>query len=225
MIENAEKRNDGIPQQKQEDVSQDLYNNFENEEYSNYIKLEREFEREKKEKNRKTAQRRKELSWKNRRWSKWVKKRIDNQIAFSVHYETINRITDKLSQLIKDGNIITLFKTYNIELKEVGINYRGYCPRHQEKTPSLSISRSKNVAKCFWCGHWGELWKVIFELEFWKGIRHKIRRMLQLEQKIDSFLWKENISQYKKILEKKQQYQENQSKREKNNTEESDFPF
>lgn len=43
-----------------------------------------------------------------------------------------------------------------ITLKKKGADYTALCPFHNEKTPSFSISPSKNIYKCFGCGRSGD---------------------------------------------------------------------
>ncbi len=43
-----------------------------------------------------------------------------------------------------------------ISLKKKGSDYTALCPFHDEKTPSFSISPSKNIYKCFGCGKAGD---------------------------------------------------------------------
>lgn len=42
-----------------------------------------------------------------------------------------------------------------VKLKRRGSNYIGNCPFHHEKTPSFSVSPSKEIYKCFGCGKSG----------------------------------------------------------------------
>ena len=39
-----------------------------------------------------------------------------------------------------------------INLRRRGVNLIGNCPFHDEKTPSFTVSPSKNIYKCFGCG-------------------------------------------------------------------------
>ncbi|MEM1324575.1 MAG: DNA primase [Bacteroidota bacterium] len=42
-----------------------------------------------------------------------------------------------------------------VNLKRRGVNLIGLCPFHNEKTPSFTVSPSKNICKCFGCGKGG----------------------------------------------------------------------
>ena len=50
-------------------------------------------------------------------------------------------------------------------LKKKGANYWACCPFHGEKTPSLSVSDSKQIFKCFGCGQAGDATKFVMEHE------------------------------------------------------------
>lgn len=39
-----------------------------------------------------------------------------------------------------------------VELKKAGVNYKGKCPFHDEKTASFVVSKEKQIFKCFGCG-------------------------------------------------------------------------
>ena len=60
---------------------------------------------------------------------------------------TIDRIHDA-AQIV---DVVSDFVT----LKKRGVNYFGLCPFHDDRTPSFSVSPSKNICKCFSCGEGG----------------------------------------------------------------------
>jgi len=52
-----------------------------------------------------------------------------------------------------------------VKLKKRGSNYLGLCPFHNEKTPSFSVSPSKELYKCFGCGRSGNAVSFVMEHE------------------------------------------------------------
>ena len=52
-----------------------------------------------------------------------------------------------------------------VKLKKRGANYLGLCPFHNEKTPSFTVSPSKEIYKCFGCGKSGNTISFIMEHE------------------------------------------------------------
>jgi len=52
-----------------------------------------------------------------------------------------------------------------IKLKKRGANYLGLCPFHNEKTPSFTVSPSKEIYKCFGCGRSGNSIGFLMEAE------------------------------------------------------------
>lgn len=52
-----------------------------------------------------------------------------------------------------------------VKLKKRGSNYLGLCPFHNEKTPSFTVSPSKDIYKCFGCGKSGNAIGFIMEHE------------------------------------------------------------
>ncbi len=52
-----------------------------------------------------------------------------------------------------------------VKLKRRGTNYLGLCPFHNEKTPSFTVSPSKEIFKCFGCGKSGNLISFLMEHE------------------------------------------------------------
>jgi len=52
-----------------------------------------------------------------------------------------------------------------VKLKRRGSNHIGLCPFHHEKTPSFSVSQSKEIYKCFGCGRSGNTIGFLIEHE------------------------------------------------------------
>lgn len=46
-------------------------------------------------------------------------------------------------------------------LKKAGVNWKGLCPFHQERTPSFSVNRDRGFFKCFGCGVGGDVVKFV----------------------------------------------------------------
>ncbi|HPN81619.1 MAG TPA: DNA primase [bacterium] len=61
-------------------------------------------------------------------------------------------------------DLVDLMSEY-IRLTPAGMNYRALCPFHNEKTPSLMISRSKQIWKCFGCGAGGDIFDFLMGIE------------------------------------------------------------
>lgn len=52
-----------------------------------------------------------------------------------------------------------------VKLKKRGVNYIGLCPFHNEKSPSFSVSPTKEIYKCFGCGKSGNSISFLMEHE------------------------------------------------------------
>lgn len=52
-----------------------------------------------------------------------------------------------------------------VTLRRRGSNLTGLCPFHHEKTPSFSVSPTRNIYKCFGCGKGGDSIKFVMEHE------------------------------------------------------------
>ena len=50
-----------------------------------------------------------------------------------------------------------------VELKKAGINYKGLCPFHGEKSPSFIVSPSRQTYHCFGCGVHGDAIRFLVE--------------------------------------------------------------
>jgi DNA primase len=62
------------------------------------------------------------------------------------------------------SDIVDIISSY-VTLKSSGSNYTGLCPFHNEKSPSFSVSRSKQVYHCFGCGASGNVITFLMEYE------------------------------------------------------------
>lgn len=60
-------------------------------------------------------------------------------------------IDEQTIQQVKGVNIVDLIGGFVI-LKRKGNDHVGKCPFHNEKTPSFSVNKAKNIFKCFGCG-------------------------------------------------------------------------
>lgn len=65
------------------------------------------------------------------------------------------KISDELIHKIKDSNdIVDTIGSY-LPLTQKGKNFFAVCPFHDDHSPSMSISKEKQIFKCFVCGHTG----------------------------------------------------------------------
>jgi hypothetical protein len=70
-----------------------------------------------------------------------------------------------------------------IELKKKGANYVSCCPFHGEKTPSLTVSQSKQIFKCYGCGAGGDIieWVKEYDKVSTKEAINKLKEMANME--------------------------------------------
>ncbi len=61
---------------------------------------------------------------------------------------------DFIQQLLDRTDIVALVERY-VPLKKAGANYQARCPFHNEKSPSFSVSPTKQFYHCFGCGAHG----------------------------------------------------------------------
>ena len=74
-------------------------------------------------------------------------------------------INDELIEKIHNSsNLVDIVSRY-VNLKKTGSNYVGLCPFHSEKTPSFTVSETKQLFHCFGCGEGGDLITFIMKIE------------------------------------------------------------
>ena len=71
--------------------------------------------------------------------------------------QTIQQITSRIDIIDVVGEFV--------KLKKRGSNYMGLCPFHNEKSPSFTVSPSKEIYKCFGCGKSGNAIGFVMEHE------------------------------------------------------------
>lgn len=77
----------------------------------------------------------------------------------------MSRIDPETEQrILSTADIVEVVSDF-VTLKRSGANYMGLCPFHNERTPSFSVSKAKNICRCFSCGKGGGPVKFIMEHE------------------------------------------------------------
>lgn len=107
---------------------------------------------------------------------------------------------DNVFEFVKSRvDIVTVASRYGIS-----INSKGFCccPFHSEKTPSMSISRNKQIFCCFGCGKAGDVITFVSLLQNIKPFEavKEINEIMQLGIQLDNKKEKPNyfkINQYK----------------------------
>ena len=72
-----------------------------------------------------------------------------------------NATKEKILDAVRIEEVIGDF----VSLRKRGANYLGICPFHQDKNPSMSVSATKGIFKCFACGKAGNAVSFIMEHE------------------------------------------------------------
>ena len=70
---------------------------------------------------------------------------------------TINEIRNKV-------DIVDVISSY-LPLTQKGKNHFGVCPFHDDTNPSMSVSRDKQIYKCFSCGASGNVFQFVMDYE------------------------------------------------------------
>ncbi|KRN43422.1 DNA primase [Fructilactobacillus fructivorans] len=69
-----------------------------------------------------------------------------------------------IDDVLNQTNITDVVSKY-VNLKKSGNNLFGLCPFHEERTPSFSVSESKQIFHCFSCGRGGNVFKFLMDLQ------------------------------------------------------------
>ena len=91
----------------------------------------------------------------------------NDRFAVSLHWIYINKVMiDRrtIEQIMDAAKVEEVVGDF-VALRKRGVNMIGLCPFHNEKTPSFTVSPSKNLWKCFGCGKGGKPVHFIMEHE------------------------------------------------------------
>ena len=69
------------------------------------------------------------------------------------------------SDLIRSKLDIVDVVSHYIPLTSIGKNFRGVCPFHDDTNPSMSVSREKQIFRCFSCGTSGNIFTFLMKYE------------------------------------------------------------
>jgi DNA primase len=71
---------------------------------------------------------------------------------------------DQIERVRASANLVDVVSAH-VALKRRGQNHVGLCPFHSEKTPSFTVSESKQIFHCFGCGEGGDLFSFVMRTE------------------------------------------------------------
>ena len=70
----------------------------------------------------------------------------------------------KINEIRSANDIVDVISSY-IPLEKKGKNFFGVCPFHDDSNPSMSVSRDKQIYKCFSCGASGNVFNFVMDYE------------------------------------------------------------
>ena len=77
----------------------------------------------------------------------------------------MSQIAQDIIERVRDSaDIVDVVSKY-VDLKQRGPNYFGLCPFHNEKTPSFSVSPSKQIYYCFGCNDGGNVYSFLMDYQ------------------------------------------------------------
>ena len=71
---------------------------------------------------------------------------------------------ETIEEVRSASDIVDVVSSY-VKIQKRGAQYMGLCPFHNEKTPSFSVSPSKQMYYCFGCGAGGNVITFIMQYE------------------------------------------------------------
>ena len=71
---------------------------------------------------------------------------------------------EKINEIRNSADIVSVISSY-IPLKMQGTNYFGICPFHDDHSPSMSVSKERQLFKCFVCNKGGNVFTFVKDYE------------------------------------------------------------
>ncbi len=84
-----------------------------------------------------------------------------------------------LDEIRSANDIVEVIGGY-VRLKQAGATFKGLCPFHNERTPSFTVNREKQLFYCFGCGAGGNVFHFIMKIEnlgFREAVQHLADRV------------------------------------------------
>ena len=72
--------------------------------------------------------------------------------------------SEMIEQIAAANDIVDVIGSY-FPLKRAAANFKALCPFHQEKTPSFTVSPSRQTFHCFGCGAGGSVFRFVMDYE------------------------------------------------------------
>lgn len=88
-------------------------------------------------------------------------------------------IPEQLIAEVRDRTDIVAVVGEHVALRRSGVNHKGLCPFHAERSPSFNVNSAKQIFHCFGCGKSGDVIRFLMEIEarpFLEVVRELARR-------------------------------------------------
>lgn len=108
---------------------------------------------------------------------------------------------EKIIEIRQKSDIVDVIGEY-IPLEQKGKNYFALCPFHDDHNPSMSVSREKQIYKCFVCGASGNIFNFIMDYDnipFIEAVK-MVANKVNIQVDIGEYKPKEN-DKYKELYE------------------------
>jgi DNA primase len=87
-------------------------------------------------------------------------------------------IPDEIVDEIRDRADVVALIGEHVQLRKAGVNHKGLCPFHQEKTPSFHVNPQRRSFYCFGCHKKGDVFNFLMELQG-KGFVEVVREVAE----------------------------------------------